>query len=92
MYWQALTGDFHAALCHIHFRFPDGTEIKKAFTYDWRLWTLAGIKDALADAGFTESDVFWEGTGKDGEGNGIYRRQVKAENTPGWNAYIVATP
>ncbi|MCZ6817415.1 MAG: class I SAM-dependent methyltransferase [Planctomycetota bacterium] len=79
-------------LCHIHFRFPDGTEIKKAFTYDWRLWTLAGIKDALADAGFKESDVFWEGTGEDGEGNGIYRRQVKAENTPGWNAYIVATP
>ena len=24
-------------LCHIHFKFPDGSKIKRAFTYDWRL-------------------------------------------------------
>lgn len=79
-------------VCHIHFKFPDGTMIRKAFTYDWRLWTLGGIRDALSDAGFSSSDVYWEGTDDDGEGNGSYRRQVKAENTPGWNAYIVAAP
>ncbi len=78
--------------CHIHFKFPDGTMMKRVFTYDWRLWTLGGIQDALLAAGFGATEVYWEGTDKDGEGNGVYRRSKKAENTPGWNAYIVATP
>ncbi len=78
-------------VCHIHFAFPDGTMLKKAFTYDWRLWTLGGIRDALALAGFASSEVYWEGTDAKGEGNGVYRPCLKAENTPGWNAYIVAT-
>ena len=80
------------AICHIHFKFPDGTKMMKAFSYTWRLWTLAGIRDVLTDAGFKSLDVFWEGEDKDGEGNGIYRRTKKAENTPGWNAYLVAQP
>ncbi len=78
--------------CHIHFKFPDGSMLRKAFTYDWRLWTLAGIRDALIDAGFASTEVYWEGTDADGEGNGSYRRQVRGENTPGWNAYIVGVP
>jgi hypothetical protein len=78
--------------CHITFRFPDGTTMKRAFTYDWRLWTLGGIRDALADAGFSRTEVFWEGEDKEGEGNGIYRQQKRAENGPGWNAYVVAWP
>ena len=80
------------ALCHIHFKFPDGTKMMKAFSYRWRLWTLGSIKDALADAGFKSVDVYWEGEDKNGEGNGIYRKTKKAENTPGWNAYLVAQP
>ncbi|MBN2562182.1 MAG: class I SAM-dependent methyltransferase [Phycisphaerae bacterium] len=79
-------------VCHIHFRFPDGTMMKKAFTYDWRLWTLGGIQDALLAAGFQETAVYWEGTNKKGDGNGVYRRSKKAENTPGWNAYILGLP
>ena len=80
------------ATCHIHFKFPDGSVMKRAFSYDWRLWTLGGIRDALLIAGFKSTDVYWEGTDKDGEGNGIYRKTKKAENTPGWNAYIVGLP
>ncbi|HWL93839.1 MAG TPA: class I SAM-dependent methyltransferase, partial [Phycisphaerae bacterium] len=30
--------------CHIHFKFPDGTMMKRAFSYDWRLWTLGSIR------------------------------------------------
>ncbi|MGH8223486.1 MAG: class I SAM-dependent methyltransferase, partial [Woeseiaceae bacterium] len=26
----------HYIRCHIHFKFPDGSRIKKAFTYEWR--------------------------------------------------------
>ena len=32
-------------LCHIHFKFPDGSKIKRAFTYDWRLWTLPELRE-----------------------------------------------
>ncbi|MFH1419088.1 MAG: class I SAM-dependent methyltransferase [Planctomycetota bacterium] len=76
-------------VCHIHFKFPDRTMLRKAFTYDWRLWTLGSIQDALLAAGFKSTEVYWEGTDKDGEGNGVYRLCKKAENSPGWNAYIL---
>jgi hypothetical protein len=79
-------------LCHIHFKFPDGTMLRKAFSYDWRLWSLGSIRDALAAAGFASSEVYWEGTAADGEGNGVYRLCKKTENTPGWNAYILGIP
>lgn len=78
------------AICHIHFKFPDGTKMMKAFTYTWRLWTLGGVKDALIDAGFKTIDTYWEGEDKSGEGNGVYKKAKKAENTPGWNAYLIA--
>ena len=80
------------ARCHIHFRFPNGKMMKRAFTYDWRLWTLGSIRDALRDAGFRETEVFWEGTAKDGSGNGVFRAQKTAENSASWVAYIVAIP
>ncbi len=79
-------------MTYIHFKFPDGSRMRRAFSYDWRLWTLGGIRDALAAAGFSESEVYWEGTDKHGEGNGVYRACKKADNCPGWNAYIVARP
>jgi len=77
-------------LCHIHFRFPDGTQLKKAFTYDWRLWSIAEIREVLAEAGFARSTVYWEGTDKAGEGNGIFRPTVKGEVCAGWVAYLIA--
>jgi hypothetical protein len=76
--------------CHIHFRFPDGTALRRAFTYHWRLWSLGAIQDALRAAGFTSTQVYWEGTNAKGGGNGVYRRVVKAENSAGWNACVVA--
>jgi hypothetical protein len=78
--------------CRIHFKFPDGTMMRNAFTYDWRLWTLGGIRDALGLAGFKSTEVYWEGTTPRGEGNGVYRQCRKADNCPGWNAYVVAKP
>ncbi|MEX0741503.1 MAG: methyltransferase, partial [Phycisphaeraceae bacterium] len=29
---------------HIHFVFPDGSKKRKAFTYDWRLWSIAELR------------------------------------------------
>lgn len=77
-------------LCHIHFRFPDGTQLKKAFTYDWRLWSIAEIRELLAEAGFCRSTVYWEGTDEHGEGNGIFRPTSRGEVCAGWVAYVIA--
>jgi len=77
------------ALNHIHFDFPKGPRMRKAFTYDWRLWTLAELSDAMADAGFAESRVYWEGTDEDGDGNGVFKVRKHAEVEDAWVAYIV---
>lgn len=86
-YWPA-TGDYRA---HIHFEFEDGTKLRRAFSYDWRLWSLTEVRDVLLEAGFAEVESFWEGTAEDGEsGNGIYRRSRRGENCEAWVTYLVA--
>ncbi len=81
----------HDGLYHIHFRFADGSKMKKAFTYDWRLWTLPEVRELLLEAGFSRADVYWEDTDPDtGEGNGVYRCRRQAESDPSWVAYVVA--
>ncbi len=78
-------------LNHIHFRFPDGSEIKRAFTYSWRLWSLPEIQEALKEAGFAATTVYWEGTDRDGSsGNGVFKPSTRGEACAGWIAYIVA--
>jgi hypothetical protein len=75
---------------HIHFEFPDGTKMKKAFTYDWRLWTLPELRDILLEIGFKDVIVYWEGTNKKtGEGNGVWTQSTRGEACAGWIAYIV---
>lgn len=60
-------------LAHIHFRFPDGSEMKRAFTYDWRVWSVREIRECLAEAGFRHSTVYWEVMDRSGNGTGVYR-------------------
>ena len=77
--------------CHIHFDFPNGKRMKRAFTYDWRLWTIPEVRDILADAGFKESFVYWEGTDEEDEsGNGEFTQSEKGDDAQSWIAYIVA--
>jgi SAM-dependent methyltransferase len=85
-YWP-VTGDL---LCRIHFRFRDGSRLQRAFTYDWRLWTLPEIREVLAEAGFRRSTVYWEGDDGKGGGNGEFRPEERGEAEAGWVAYIVA--
>ncbi len=80
----------HYIRCHIHFKFPDGSRIKKAFTYEWRLWTAPELREMLAEAGFRNSTVYWEGEDDDGEGNGEFTPDEKGEADLAWIAYIVA--
>ena len=80
----------HYIRCHIHFKFKDGSKIKKAFTYEWRLWTAPELRELLLEAGFSKATVYWEGEDEDGEGNGEYTPNDKGGADLAWIAYIVA--
>jgi cyclopropane fatty-acyl-phospholipid synthase-like methyltransferase len=75
---------------YIHFEFPDGSKINKAFTYEWRLWTIPEIREVLAEAGFSRTTVYWENGDKDGEGTGVFRPRTHVAQEAAWVAYIVA--
>jgi hypothetical protein len=81
----------HDTRFYIHFEFPDGTRMPRAFTYDWRFWTIPEVREILKEAGFEGTEVYWEGTERDtGDGNGVFRRAERTQNCAGWIAYIVA--
>ena len=87
--YDPVSGDY---LCHIHFRFPDGSRLEKAFSYDWRLWTLPELRELLAEAGFSRSTVYWQGEDEEGEGDGEFTAVERGEADPAWIAYVVAEP
>jgi hypothetical protein len=81
----------HAVTNYIHFQFRDGSRLHRAFRYDWRLWTLPEIRELLGEAGFRETEVYWEGTDRETlEGNGVFRRCRRAPHDPAWICYIAA--
>jgi len=81
----------HEMTCYIHFSFPDGSKIKRAFSYNWRMYTLPEICDLLVEVGFSKVTVYWEQTDEDtGEGNGVYKPAVEGEPDPSWICYLVA--
>ena len=76
----------------IHFEFRDGGGIRRAFTYNWRQWTIAELREILVEAGFRHVDIYWELIDKkSGFGNSIFRRVEHSENAPGWIAFFVAS-
>ena len=72
----------------IHFKFKDGSKLKRAFTYEWRMWSLPELQELLWEAGFKRVAVYWDEADDDEETR--YRPHERAENHPGWLAYLVA--
>jgi hypothetical protein len=54
------------------------------------MWTLPEILEMLAEVGFKNPTVYWEGTDKDGDGNGVFKPETHGEADAGWIAYLVA--
>jgi SAM-dependent methyltransferase len=76
----------------IHFEFPDGSRLRNAFVYEWRIWNLSEIKDLLGEVGFDQIHVYWEGTDTSGiGGNGVFRRSLRGDDALSWIAYVVAS-
>ncbi len=80
----------HETLYHIHFKPKGGKKYKKVFTYDWRMWGFAELREILEDVGFSKSLAFWEGDDEDGGGNGEFFPTEEIDNCEGWVGYIVA--
>jgi cyclopropane fatty-acyl-phospholipid synthase-like methyltransferase len=80
----------HRMACHIHFAFPDGSRMRRAFSYEWRLWTLPEIRDLLAEAGFRKVTVYWQGWTRRGEPDGDFRPVTSAAADAGWICYLSA--
>lgn len=87
--YNPITGEMQ---CYIHFHFGDGSKMKKAFEYNWRMWTMPEIREMLAEAGFRKTTVYWEGTDDEGEGDGDFQPAETADADASWIAYIVAEP
>lgn len=80
---------------HIHFRFRDGSEMRRAFTYHWRFWNLPELADLLREAGFARVETWFEqgDDDNDGQGNGSYALDPTGEtcrDCSAWIAYLVA--
>ena len=70
-------------VCHIHFKFPNGSTMRQAFTYDWRMWSIPELRKLLQEAGFTETAVYFESE------DGLIG-DMDAVNLEAWVAYIAA--
>lgn len=77
----------HEAHYAIHFRFPGGKMHKDAFTYDWRIWTIPEVRDALRDAGFQESGAYWEFLHKR-DRTTEFLRSEEGDNDWSWLAFV----
>ena len=87
-HYNPITGDI---TCHIHFKFKDKTCLNKAFTYEWRMWTLPELRELLEESGFSTVNVYWEGTDEEsGEGDGMYSPTLKGDADPCWVCYVIA--
>ncbi|MBA3966967.1 MAG: class I SAM-dependent methyltransferase, partial [Nitrospirales bacterium] len=74
----------------IHFLFRDGSELRNAFVYDWRLWTIPEVTELMKEAGFEDVHFLWEGLNAEAnEGTGTYHRVEKGDSDPSWIAYLV---
>jgi hypothetical protein len=82
-----ISGDM---VCKIHFAFPDGSRMRDAFTYEWRLWQLPELREILAEAGFSRTTVYWEGDDGEGGGDGIFKPAEKAETSASYICYVSA--
>jgi SAM-dependent methyltransferase len=80
----------HRLLAHIHFHADGHREMRRAFTYDWRMWSLPEITEALTEAGFRDAHVYVQGwDDAKNQPLSIYRRRGRFENQEAWLAYVV---
>ena len=93
-YWECESFNPITNECNyaIHFKVPNKPKIKRAFTYEWRMWSIVELRELLEEAGFRKSYVYWEEEDAKGNDTGTFSSVDNARNDPVWLAYIVAVP
>jgi SAM-dependent methyltransferase len=86
--------------CRIHFAVPDQAapgqmrEVRDAFRYDWRLWSIEELLETCTRAGFSNVEV-WRHTYDPSKGDaGVFLGPVEPESIcelDEWSAYIIAS-
>lgn len=76
--------------CHIHFAFEDGSRLDRAFSYQWRLWTLVEIQELLLEAGFSKVIVYGQGWDENDEADGVFVPVRAMDADAGWICYLAA--
>jgi hypothetical protein len=79
----------HDAEFNISFKFADGSWMKEAFVYKWRFWTIPEVREMLAEAGFSNSVVYWD-MEEDEDKDSVWEQADEAPSDPSWICYIVA--
>lgn len=75
--------------CRIHFQ-ASGQELRDAFTYDWRLWSLPELVDSLRAAGFADVQVWRHTYDPKRQPNPVFLGPVTSINDDAtWLAYVV---
>ncbi|MGH7724864.1 MAG: SAM-dependent methyltransferase [Candidatus Eiseniibacteriota bacterium] len=78
-------------LCSIHFELAGRRRMRRAFVYDWRLWSPPELRELLLEAGFREVRTYFEGWDEKARtSDGRLRLKRKIENQDIWLAYVVA--
>ena len=76
--------------CSISFDLKGRPRMKRAFTYDWRMWSLPELRELILEAGFREAQVWTDGwDDKNDEPDNKYRLRTNFENDEAWLAYVV---
>lgn len=91
-YWDQKNFDAinNYATYSIDFKITGEKRVRKnVFHYDWRMWSIPELREIMADAGFSRTHVYWEGSTRKGEGNGIFTRETNGDECQAWVAYIV---
>jgi len=78
-------------ICFIHFRFPDGSRLDRAFSYNWRLWGAKELREILAEVGFSRTRMYVQAF--DDDTDEPIDRFDETEEIPdhaSWIGYLVA--
>jgi SAM-dependent methyltransferase len=92
-YWDCM--EFNPLNNHckfgIHIKRKGEQKRKEVFAYDWRMYSMAELKDLLKEAGFSQTISYWEEDDEDDDGgNGVFYPSEVEENCDAWVTYIAA--
>ncbi len=75
---------------HLHFQSKDGKKYERVFSYHWRMWSIAEIREIMIEAGFKKTFAYWETTDSEGNGSGEFVQvESTTEECDSWIANIV---